>query len=305
MTNKAKKRRRELAAKLNVSKRTAANIIRARAVERRPQGDGTGAPSVSEALRGVTIHHFYLKEETDYEVTVTVDEQTTAHFGMGGGPLTAAGIKNRKFGWFSTWDPWDGPMRAGWVVDEGQWGPEWEPTERELHDLAEEAMTDELLDRFKYVLVIHAPRKLALLASDRPLPHGNPVTAITALPRQPISEGPAPSWWPDGTGRPDIKDPDPVPVDEQQEEAFHDLFLALNRADDQVSFRVMQEGTAPVRAAIATAREVLARVQSAAVTPRQKRDAKQALEYEARWKESEASLDRIEALDRGILLPIR
>jgi len=93
-------------------------------------------------------------------------------------------------------------MRAGWVVDEGSWSPEWEPTEGELHDLAEKAMADELLHRFRNVLVIHAPGRLAMLASDRPLPHGDPRTAMSALPRQPITEAPPPSWWPDGTGRP-------------------------------------------------------------------------------------------------------
>ncbi len=254
-----------------------------------------------------SVRHFYLEDETDYEVTVTVDMQTVAHFTMGGGPLTNAGIKNRKFGWFSSWDPWIGPMRAGWVVDEGTWSPEWEPTERELHDLAEKAMADELLHRFKHVLVIHAPRKLAMLASDRPLPHGNLTSALSALPRQQITEGPPPSWWPDGTGRPDIKTPEPVPVDEEQEDAFADLVVALERANGQVTMATLGSGNGnePIRAAIRTARELLERVQLAAETPRQKRLAKRALGYEAHWKRTEESLDRIEAMDRGIFLPVR
>ena len=441
MTDKAKKRRRELANKLGVSTRTAANIIRSRAAERREGGANTASGGVPQVARPApSVRHFYLAHETDYDVNVTVDMQKVAYFRMGGGSLTDEGTKDRKFGWFSTWEVTHvGPTRASWVVDEGSWGREWEPSKQELYDLAEKAMTDEVLHRFKYVLVIHAPNKLAMMASDRPLPHGDPMTAMAPVPRQPITEGPPPAWWPDGTKRPIVEEPptppsrpakgaiyalsqivqaahrvlekrpqtrifttavgsrkdvddrvglngevarvplvdvtfvedrpsqwyfdgeiafldgdlddgvNPVPAEvfgtkegrdrlaqvivdsmdpslvsvlghlsvrsgvqrgdnlilrvslsviDKQEEAFGELVLALEQAAARASLQM-------TRGAIATAREALARVQEAAETPRQKKLAKRALGHEVHWKRVEESLTRMEAFDRGVLLPIR
>lgn len=305
MTSHAQRRRNKLAAQLKVQKRTAANIFKTRVAEKRGESKPTQAEKVEKP--GANIRHFFLKEETDYEVEVPITLQTIAHFTMGGGALTNSGTKNRKFGWFSSWGPSFGMTRAGWVVREDHLGPEWEPTERELHDLAAKALADELLKRFKYVIVIHAPDKVAMLASD--LPFGT--EGMKAVPRQPITEGPSPSWWPDGTGRPDIKDPDPVPVDEGQERDFGSLVLALDRADGQVSIEmsklVFGESTdhEPIRTAIKIARGLLSQVRNAAVTPRQKKLAKRAVEYENHWNRNEASINRMDAFDRGILLPIR
>lgn len=300
MTSHAQRRRRKIAAQLNVSNRTAANIIKARTAEKR-EATAPGPTALPN------VRHFYLEEETDYEVDVTVDMQTVAYFTMGGGPLTTSGIKNRKFGWFSTWETSVGLARAGWVVDEGQWGPEWEPTERELHDLAAKALADELLQRFKYVIAIHTPDKLAMMASDRPLP----ASGMRAIPRQTIMERTAPAWWPNGKGRPDIKDPEPVPIDEAQEKAFGSLVVALERANGQVSIEMSKAalgestGNEPIRAAIRTAREILERVRAEAVTPRQQKLVKRAVQYETYWNRNEDSLNRIDAMRGGVFLPIR
>jgi hypothetical protein len=86
-------------------------------------------------------------------------------------------------------------------------------------------------------------------------------------------------------------------VIDKQDEAFGELVRALQHADGQVSLQ-------RTRAAIAAAREALARVEKAAETSRQKRLAKRALGYEEHWKRIEESLTRIEALDRGEFLPV-
>lgn len=448
MTSHAQRRRRKLAAQLNVSNRTAKNIIKARVAEQRAVGDSpplTGAKVASPP--SPSIRHFYLENETDYEVEVLIFKQTVAHFAMLGGPLTDAGTKKRKFGWVSAWTEQLDPARtrASWVVDEGSWRPEWDPTEDELHDLAEKAMASDTLHRFNHVLVIHAPGRLAMMASDRPLPNEDATItrmfspAMSAVPHQPILGGASPDWWPDGTQRPRVEEPPKPPsrtakgevyvlsqiveaahdllerrpqtrifttsvnslkivddrvglngevaqvplvdvefvedrpgqwyfdgeiafivgelydgakpvggktfetkegrarlaaiivesmdpwfrsilghfsvrsgvqrgdnlifevslsVIDKQEEAFGELVLALQHADGGVSLQ-------RTRTAIAKAREALARVQDAAETPRQIKLAKRALGHEEHWKRIEESLTRIEAMDRGVFLPIR
>ena len=87
-------------------------------------------------------------------------------------------------------------------------------------------------------------------------------------------------------------------VIDKQEQAFGELVVALQKTDGQVSLQM-------ARAAIAAAREALAHVQDAAETPRQKKLAKRALGHEEHWKRIEKSLTRMEALDRGVFLPVR
>lgn len=98
-------------------------------------------------------------------------------------------------------------------------------------------------------------------------------------------------------------------VDEQEKE-FGEIVQALQEAEGQASIAMATAAltpgskTPPIRRAIALARIALASVQAAAETDRQKALAQRALGYEKKWRRDEESLDRIEARNQGLLLPI-
>ncbi len=205
MTSHAQRRRAKLAKQLEIPKRTSANIIRARTAEHRAKKEGEVGPLPAPSPREYSIRHWYLKEHTKHPVQVLIVTQTVAYFSMPGGPRYR---DQREFSWLSTWaeqlyPAWD---RATWAWDDAKWHREWEPSEDDLHDLAQRAI-DKMPAGFKHLMVIHAPGKLAFVASDGPLPRNEPVftkmfpSTLAAVPDQPIVEGAAPHWWPDGAKR--------------------------------------------------------------------------------------------------------
>lgn len=194
-----KKQIRSLAAKTGKRSRGAANILnreqnaRERAAARPAEiPRDVVVPAVAKitpviARRGralPTFRHFHLGEPTKYEVDVFAVNQTVAFF-----------IGKFTTGWSSS------DYRLDPVYQRATWAQEREATEDELRALAERAIQN--VHSEGYVLVVHAPGRLALMWSDHPLPRdGNERIvemfgpSMRTLPRQAITEGPPPAWWP-------------------------------------------------------------------------------------------------------------
>lgn len=204
MTDKAQKRRRELAAKLNVSNRTAANIIRARTTESRvanqpahePVSLGINArvPRVGRVRALPHVRHVHLEQPTRHAIDVFIVNQRIAHF--------IAKFAKKGTGW-SFSEHYLAPVaaRATWAEEDERraaLGAE-EPIvadEEKLRAFAVKALEDV---RPGFMLAVHSPGRLALMWSDHPVPRdgfekfGPPLQAV---PRQEIIDGPAPAWWP-------------------------------------------------------------------------------------------------------------
>jgi hypothetical protein len=80
----------------------------------------------------------------------------------------------------------------------------WEvaASEAELQTLVERAAQTVPADG--YVLVVHAPAKLAMAWSDRPIPPADPSLLakfgppFVTVPSQVVTDGSSPPWWPEG-----------------------------------------------------------------------------------------------------------
>ncbi len=80
----------------------------------------------------------------------------------------------------------------------------WEvaDSDAELWTLVERALLAAPADG--YVLVVHAPAKLAMAWSDKPIPPINRALLSTigppfkTVPSQAVNDGPSPAWWREG-----------------------------------------------------------------------------------------------------------
>jgi hypothetical protein len=86
------------------------------------------------------------------------------------------------------------------VFDSANWAQEDEASEADLQSLARRALAN--VRRSGYVLVVHAPGRLALVWSDHDVPREARLMkerfgpSLRAVPAQSIVEGREPTWWP-------------------------------------------------------------------------------------------------------------
>lgn len=144
-------------------------------------------PPSGEALRSTLprTRHVFLGQAAQYELGVFTVNQSISYFIA----------KFKKSGWSGA------EHRLDPVYHRALWVQERLADVEDLAAIAARALQNVRPDG--YLLVVHAPGRLAMMWSDHPAPRdehprltemfGPPLRAV---PRQTIQEGPPPSWWP-------------------------------------------------------------------------------------------------------------
>jgi hypothetical protein len=135
-----------------------------------------------ELRQGMPVfRHVYLAQPTHYDVEVLVMDQRVSYLGT-------------KFV-----SAWSAPAHfLGPILLPLPW--EVADSDAELQTLVERAAPAVPADG--YVLVVHAPAKLAMAWSDKPIPPVDPSLLSTigppfkTAPLQAVTDGPSPAWWP-------------------------------------------------------------------------------------------------------------
>jgi hypothetical protein len=141
-------------------------------------GDATPRSPIQELPH---FRHVYLRQPIDFEIDVFTMDQSASWF-----------VAKFDTGWSNT------VHRLEPVYHRASWAQDAPATERELRALARRAIQH--VETAGFVLVVHAPGKLAMMWSDHELPReGLNSTfgpSLRAVPYQPIEDGPPPPWWP-------------------------------------------------------------------------------------------------------------
>jgi hypothetical protein len=134
-----------------------------------------------EATSAASVRHFYVREPSDgrYSVEFLMQDQ-------------AYSIVVAKFS-----NSWSMPLYAAGQprFQRAEWAHDDEVSDAELRRVAGRAMTGAHADG--YVMVVHAPGRIALVRSDKVLP--SPCGAgldFNVRAEQPVTEGAPPPWWP-------------------------------------------------------------------------------------------------------------
>jgi hypothetical protein len=177
--------------------RGAANILNR--AEHLASECGEPQAKATTAASSLNIRHVYLAHDTRWEIEVFALNQTISTY------------STKLKGWLSPQHRLDPHYaRADWTEEHGTgYESPRRASEGQLRAVAAAAMSE--VEPFGYLLVVHAPGLMSLMWSDHPLPRivseRIPESmfgpAMKAAPRQPIVDGPPPSWWPDAEPRKD------------------------------------------------------------------------------------------------------